>query len=296
MIPMLRSMTGFGRGEAASADVTVVVELRSVNNRFRDLQLRTPREYMPLEPRINNLLKEPFARGRIDAFVRRSASGSKSRVAVDAELAKAYVTAAHAVSEVLPEGSDGAVPLTWVVSQPGVLEVTEVEADVMTEWDVVETALTAAVEDLVRMREVEGQALYADLLSHLGELRTAVAEVEAVAVGLNERLRQRLEARLTRLLGDRGLDKHRLHQEAAVLADKADVSEEIARLRSHCDQFADALDDDEPVGRRLDFILQEMNREVNTIGSKSVDHPISHRVVTMKSVLERMREQAANVE
>ncbi|MCO4747887.1 MAG: YicC family protein [Proteobacteria bacterium] len=293
---MLRSMTGFGRGEATSGDVTVVVELRSVNNRFRDLQLRTPREYMPLEPRINNLLKEPFARGRIDAFVRRSASGSRSRVSVDADLARAYVSAAHEVAETLPQDADRALALAWVASQPGVLEVTEVETDVMTEWTVVETALSAAIEDLVRMRGVEGQALHADLTSHLGELRDTVDEVNDVSVGVNERLRQRLDARLSRLLGDRGLDKHRLHQEAAVLADKADVSEEIARLRSHCDQFSDALSADEPVGRRLDFILQEMNREVNTIGSKSADHPISHRVVTMKSVLERMREQSANVE
>jgi uncharacterized protein (TIGR00255 family) len=293
---MLRSMTGFGRGEAASADVTVVVELRSVNNRFRDLQLRTPREYMPLEPRINSLLKDPFARGRIDAFVRRSATGSRSRVMVDAPLAAAYVGAAQEVGESITEDCDTTIPLTWVISQPGVLQVREVEADVMAEWDVVETAITAAIEDLVKMRIAEGEALRADLLQHLGELRTCVAEVEAVAVGVNERLRQRLEARLTRLLGDRGLDKHRLYQEAAVLADKADVSEEIARLRSHCEQFAEALDSEEPVGRRLDFILQEMNREVNTVGSKAVDHPISHRVVTMKSLLERMREQSANVE
>lgn len=293
---MLRSMTGFGRGEAASAEVTVVVELRSVNNRFRDLQLRSPREYMALEPRINSLLKDPFARGRIDAFVRRSATGTRSQVTVDTALASAYVTAARQVLAAMPEDGSPAIPLTWVASQPGVLQVTEVEADVMAEWDVVETAINAAIDDLIKMREAEGQALRVDLVSHLGELRTCVAEVEAVAVGVNERLRQRLEARMTRLLGDRGLDKHRLHQEAAVLADKADVSEEVARLRSHCEQFAEALDSEEPVGRRLDFILQEMNREVNTIGSKAVDHPISHRVVTMKSLLERMREQSANVE
>ena len=202
---MLRSMTGFGRGEASSGDVTVVVELRSVNNRFRDLQLRTPREYMPLEPRITNLLKDPFARGRIDAFVRRNARSNRSEVRIDKDLIAAYVGAAKAIEKLLPEDSPSELGVAWVSSQPGVLEVVEVEADVMSEWEVVETAISVAVADLVSMRKQEGQALYSDLTEHLAELRTAVAEVEAVAVGVNERLRQKLEARMQRLLGDLSL-------------------------------------------------------------------------------------------
>src|SRR5690606_22175361 len=130
---------------------------------------------------------------------------------------------------------------------------------------------------------------------HLVEMRATLGEIEQAAVGVSQRLRQKLEGRLERLLTER-VDATRLAQEAALLADKADVAEEIARLRSHVDQFAEALEATEPVGRRLDFLLQEMNREVNTIGSKAAEHPISHRVVQMKSVLERMREQAANVE
>ena len=291
---MLCSMTGYGRGEAHAGDITVVVELRSVNNRFRDLQLRLPRDYMALEPRMNGLLKEPFHRGRIDAFVRRSTVGSRSTVMADISLAHEYASVIDEMTEGMV-GFEGEVPLTFILSQPGVLAVTDAPVDVMGEWDVVETALQSAIADLVDMRQKEGKALRADLMTNLDELQVAIDDVESVSQGINERLRNRLEARIRRMVGDR-FDPYRITQEVALLADKADVSEELARLRSHCQQFADAMDVDEPVGRRLDFLLQEMNREVNTVGSKASEHPVSHRVVNMKSVLERMREQSANVE
>jgi uncharacterized protein (TIGR00255 family) len=292
---MLHSMTGYGRGEAANAHVTVVVELKSVNNRFRDLQLRCPREFMALEPRINNMLKTPFQRGRIDAYIRRNASASQSRVIADTGLANDYMRVINEVAEQGVGFVSRDVPFTFILSQPGVLQVTEAEVDVMAEWGVVETALQSAIDDLLQMRTTEGKTIHTDLTTYLGELGTAVAEVEAVAVGINERLRKRLDGRMRRMLADR-VDPYRVAQEAAILADKADVSEEISRLRSHCDQFAEALAMEEPVGRRLDFLLQEMNREVNTIGSKATEHPISRRVVSMKTVLERMREQTANVQ
>ena len=292
---MIRSMTGYGRGEAASSDFTVVIELRSVNNRFRDIQLRCPREYMALEPRINGLLRQPFSRGRIDAFIRRTFTGSQLRVTADRILALEYARAIEILAADMGDGVDCRVPLHFLLERDGVLHVSEEEVDVMSEWDIVETALKSAMDDLQAMRVTEGQALYRELSSQLAEMKRALAEVEAVAVGVNERLRAKLEGRLQRMLGDR-FDAQRVVQEAAVLADKADVQEELARLRSHCDQFGEALEADEPVGRRLDFLVQEMNREVNTIGSKAAEHPISHRVVDMKSILERIREQSANVE
>jgi uncharacterized protein (TIGR00255 family) len=294
---MLRSMTGFGRGEAASGEVTVLVELRSVNNRFRDLQIRTPREYVALEPRISQALKKPFQRGRIDAFVRRSATAGSQVVKVDADLADQYMHAVHELRRQVTELANQPISLDLLISQPGVLTVAEAEVDVMREWAIVETALEAAVADLLAMRDREGQALRDDLQRHLTELRGLLTQVEDALDGIHERLHARVQARVQRLVGDR-VDPARLAQEAAVLADKADVSEEVARLRSHCDQFREALASelDDPVGRRLEFLLQEMHREVNTIGSKAVEHPVSQRVVDMKSVLERMREQAANVE
>ena len=292
---MLNSMTGYGRGEASNATVTVVVELKSVNNRFRDLQLRSPREYMPLEPRINNLLKDPFTRGRIDAYIRRSPLVSATRVATDVLLAREYIRACNELAEATHGFVQKEIPFTFVLGQPGVLTVTEALVDVMMEWGVVEAALLAAVDDLMSMRRAEGEATARDLLLQLAELRGQVAEVVASSEGINDRLRQRLEARVRRMIGDR-FDPLRIAQEVALLVDKADVTEEISRLRSHCDQFEEAIGAAEPVGRRLDFLLQEMNREVNTIGSKAAEHPISQRVVDMKTTLERMREQSANVE
>jgi uncharacterized protein (TIGR00255 family) len=294
---MLRSMTGYGRGEASINDVTVLVELRSVNNRFRDLQLRCPREYMALEPRITQVLKEPFHRGRIDAFIRRSVTHSAQVVQVDVDLAGQYLAAAENLQRAHPQLAQGGASLDFLLAQPGVVVVTEAEVDVRREWQVVETALRAAIEDLLSMREQEGSALAQDLEKHLTELRGLTAQVERAAAALQERLSNKLEARIARLIGDR-VEPSRLAQEAALLADKSDVSEEIARLRSHCDQFSDALASsaEEPVGRRLEFLIQELHREINTVGSKAAEHPVSQRVVDMKSVLERMREQSANVE
>jgi uncharacterized protein (TIGR00255 family) len=291
----LHSMTGYGRGEASNGDVTIVVELKSVNNRFRDLQLRVPREYVSLEPRIVNMLKDPFQRGRIDAYIRRTARAPLTRVVGDQGLAKEY---ARVINELAVEmgGFVGKnVPLEFVLQQPGVLTVTEAEVDVMSEIGVVETAVLAAVSDLTAMRRQEGIAMHGELSGFLRDVRTVLDEIDGVSSGINDRIRQRLEARIKRMIGDR-FDPWRIAQEVALLADKSDVSEEIARMRSHCDQFGEALDAPEPVGRRLDFLLQEMNREVNTIGSKSAEHPISQRVVDLKTTLERMREQSANVE
>ena len=159
---MLRSMTGYGRGEASARDIAVVVELRSVNNRFRDIQLRCPREYMPLEPRINNLLRDPFTRGRIDAFVRRSFTGPKHKVVSDRALAETYARVINELCEGMIGFMGRDVPATFILEREGVLTVVEEEVDVMTEWDVVETAVQSAVDDLLAMREKEGRALYKD--------------------------------------------------------------------------------------------------------------------------------------
>jgi uncharacterized protein (TIGR00255 family) len=216
-------------------------------------------------------------------------------VVADRALANEYARVINEVGEEMVGFVSAEVPLTYILSQPGVLTVTEAPVDVMAEWGICETALQAAIADLAQMREAEGTALQKDLQQHLDALLACLSDVEAAAEGINDRIRQRLEARIRRMIGDR-YEPQRIVQEAALLADKGDIAEELARLRSHCDQFSEALAASEPIGRRLDFLLQEMHREVNTIGSKAAENPISHRVVEMKSVLERLREQAANVE
>ena len=290
----MQSMTGFGRGESTNGVVTVVVELRTVNNRFRDVQVRAPREYSVLEPRMQALLRDGVQRGRLDATIRRSSQEGTTRVAVDYALVDQYRRAfADLARRVQADVAD--VPLATYLAQPGVLITAENESDPLAEWDLLEPALRAALAELLEMRAAEGRVLAADLRKHLDELLRLRAEVLAASEGVAERMRARIEERVVRMVGDR-VEPARLAAEAAMLADKADVSEELARLSSHAEQFGDALVADEAVGRKLDFLLQELNREVNTIGSKAAEHPVSSRVVDMKSVLERMREQAANVE
>lgn len=290
----MNSMTGYGRGEATNGDVTVVVELKSVNNRFRDLNVRMPRGYLVLESRVQKVLREVLQRGRVDVFLRRSAVEGGPSVQADPVLAERYFNAMAQVAKRLAR-EDEDIPLASVLAQPGVLNAAEVETDALGEWTIVETALQAALADFLQMRSAEGEALRLDLRRHLDHLQRLWAEVQACTDGITERLHARLQERITRLLGDK-VDPSRLAQEAAVLADKADVSEELARLRSHFKQFSDALESPDPVGRKLEFLVQELNREINTIGSKAAEHPVSAQVVEMKSVLERIREQAANVE
>lgn len=290
----MNSMTGFGRGEASGGGVTVTVEMKSVNNRFRDLQLRCPREYMAFEPRIGTSLKPRFARGRIDVFVRRVAQSGSVGVMVDKAMAETYQKTLTDLAESLP-GVKASIDLSYLAGLPGVLVTVEQQIDVSSEWPIVETALSAAAKHLAEMREREGEEMEKVLRALVGELMDQRQKVSLEADGVASRLRLRLMDRLNKLVGDR-VDPDRLAQEAAVLADKADIAEELARLESHCKQFLAALRRHEPIGRRLDFLAQEMNREINTIGSKAAEHAVSSLVVDMKSTLERIREQVANVE
>lgn len=291
---MLQSMTGFGRGEASNGDVSVVVELKSVNNRFRDVQVRCPREYLELETKIASVLKDAVQRGRIDVVVRRVSRSSATRVVADVGLVLQYTEVIRALAAQAGWKAD-AVEFGWILQQPGVLALAEADVDTSGEWDIVARALRAATDALVGMRRQEGEALRSELVSMLNEALGLIADIEQRVDGVNERLRARLEARLQRMNLE-AVEPSRLAQEVGLLVDKSDVSEELFRLRSHCDRFRAALDEAEPVGRRLEFLLQEMNREVNTIGSKAVEHPVTDRVVELKSALERIREQSANVE
>jgi len=290
----MNSMTGYGRGEATNGDISVTVEMRSVNNRFRDLQIRVPRSYMVLEPRIQKGVRDHIHRGRVEIFVRRTSREGEQSIAADLLLSERYHAVANQVAKRL-QYSPNEVPLDFILRQQGVLTIQDNEPDALTEWSLVSTALDVARDDLLNMRAEEGGALLKDLSKHLGQMLRLRSEVAEHCEDIGERLLKRLNQRITRLIGDR-VDPRRLEQEAAILADKADVSEELARILSHCQQLEKIFHDTEPVGRKIDFLLQELNREINTIGSKAAEHPISSRVVEMKSVLERLREQSANVE
>jgi uncharacterized protein (TIGR00255 family) len=288
----MNSMTGFGRGEAASSGATVVVEMKTVNNRFLDLQVRVPREYASLEPRIHQALKGAIQRGRLEVFVRRQAHDVGRKVGVDAALAERVHAAIAEVAIRLGKKAED-VPLDVVLAQPGV--VYAIEEEPLEEWALVQNALDAALADLLAMRGREGASLAKELEHHLAATMVVRDDIELLSEGLADRLQRRLEERMERLVGER-VDPSRVAQEIAVLVDRSDLSEELARVRSHCAQLGETLRAAEPVGRKLDFLLQELNREANTIGSKAAEHTIAARVVELKSMLERMREQAANVE
>ena len=287
-----RSMTGYGRGEARRDELSVVVELRSVNHRFLDTQLKIPRAYLALESELVGVVKERCRRGRVELFLRRELSGGgRHRARVDSALVRSIAEAVAAL-----DGVDGTLRVADLLDLPGVLEIVEDEGDLDSERAVVLEAAARAGEALATMRAREGAALAADVSRHLDDAEAAVDRLRALAQERPELIRQRLLRRVEELLGDAAIDPARLAQEAALLADKADVTEELDRLRSHFEQARALLVDPEPVGRRLDFLVQEMNREVNTIGSKGSDATIAAVVVELKSVVERVREQVANLE
>jgi uncharacterized protein (TIGR00255 family) len=286
----MNSMTGFGAGGAETDGVSVQVELRAVNNRFCDVNVRLPREISSLEPGLARRVKERFARGRIDATVRREVSGTGNEIHLDLDLAGKVQEAMLA----LDPDRKKPLSLEFIARFPGVLTVAEA-TDGVDDPGLVHRALEQAMDALAAMRHTEGCALQKDLAAQHAQLTDLRARVSAGVEGLVERLQQRLVDRLAALV-ESGLDPVRLAQEIAVLADKSDVSEEIVRLGAHLDQLASLLEEQEPVGRRLEFLAQELHREVNTIGSKSQEAAVSALVVEMKAVVERIREQAANVE
>lgn len=294
---MIRSMTGYGRAEAAGARTILSIECKSVNHRHLDVSLKLPRVLGAFEADARRLIQAAVQRGRVDVSATLTApEGSVlNPLTVNLAQAKEYAEAARTLAAALDLG-DGP-SLGWVMGQSGVLS-REEQAPLSAEeaWPLLERALSSALAELVERRETEGRALGQEL-SGLGA--TLAAHVDTVAVRAPmavERRAGRLRERMQTMLAGAEVDQSRLATEVAVWADKTDVSEELARLRAHLAQLGALLAGDGPVGRTLDFLIQEINREVNTIGSKADDLEISQAVIAAKSTLEKMREQVANLE
>ena len=284
-------MTGFGRGEAPLADGGGAVELRSVNSRYLDLRVRLPRELAALEAPVRAACKPFFSRGQVELQIRPSVDlAQQPGVAVNREAARRYLEAAERLR--LEFGLDGGLPLGALFGLPGVVEVREVELGSPELKTAVVAAVEAACREALEMRQREGEALDSDLRERLRLIEELVLEIESRAEEVGQRLLKRLPA----LAPDLELDAARFDQEVVYYVDRMDVTEETVRLRSHLEQFRAALQQEGPVGRRLEFLLQEMGREGNTIGSKAADAPIASRVVELKTELERVREQVLNVE
>ncbi len=291
---MIRSMTGFGTGHAAHGGEEVDVEARSVNHKFCEVKVRLPREMAALELEITRQVKDRLARGGIDVTVRRSGGRSAVAPRVNVALAAEYARAFEEIRDRL--GLPGAVALADVLAAEGVVALEEraVQADVARV--AVASALGQALAELGAMRAREGEALARDIEGRLTQIATLVDRAEGLAPATIEHYRARLNDRLHDLVRGHPVDPGRLAQEVALFADRMDVAEEITRLRSHLQQMRALTSSDEPAGRKMEFLVQEMHREANTIGSKSQSAEISAVVVALKAEIERMREQVQNIE
>lgn len=289
-------MTGYGRGEVASAGIHLAIEVRSVNNRFMDIQVKAPRSFTALESRIRKSVQERCSRGRIDVFISRSGDREATgKLTADEKLAGEYVEVLHKLQERF--GLRGEVDLAQVAGFPGLVSVTEDKEDIEALWQALEGGLGQALDELGAMRAREGRAMVADMERRLDLIERLMADVQRLSPASVEQARKRMSESLARLLNEQP-DPVRLAQEIAILAERTDVTEELTRLNSHIRQYRVLISDAavEPVGRKLDFLLQEMGREANTIASKAMNSEIAHHVVDIKAELEKIREQAQNIE
>lgn len=290
----MHSMTGYGQKRLVENGREMVIELKSVNHRFLDINLRMPRGLLYLEELIRKSLSIRLQRGHVDVFFSyRNTREDARTVSVDQGLAAAYEVALAELAR-LPGISDDRT-VSFFASLQGILTVTEAEDDMAAVENLCHRTLAEAITSLLAMRAQEGNALRADLAARLASLCTIVAKITERAPLVVTDYKQRLDARIAELLGTTP-DPQRMAQEVALFADRAAIDEEIVRLESHMQQFREGLTSEEPIGRKLDFVTQEMGREINTIGSKASDVTIASLVVEAKAELEKMREQVQNVE
>ena len=295
---MSKSMTGYGRGEAQFEGRTVVIEVRSVNNRYLDCSVKLPRSYIFAEDAIRTRVQSVISRGKVDVFVNITNTGGEAvSVTVNEPLAKAYIDALWRLFEL---GSGQRVRMDYYATDlarfPDVLTVEKQEEDQDTLKEQLMMALDLALSDFTAMREREGARLEADILGRADAVERLVAQVEVRSPETVNDYRARLEAKMAEVLQNTQIDESRLLTEAAIFADKVAVDEETVRLRSHLSQLRELLKQGGPVGRKLDFLIQECNREANTIGSKCSDIEIARHVVDIKAEIEKIREQVQNLE
>jgi uncharacterized protein (TIGR00255 family) len=293
----MKSMTGHGRGERAGDGYKITVELGSVNRRQGEVAIHLPRELDALEARIRNVINPQVSRGRLTVRVTLESAGetAASRMRLNVFLARAYVRELKRLGKELH--LPGEISLETLARAPGVLQAEGESTDAEHYWPVLEAALGQALEALLRMRSREGAHLAADLRRRIRAMQRCVARIQKRAPLVLVRFRQGLRERIASAgLTMPGVDDERLLREIVYFTDRSDISEEVSRLQSHFGQFDDCLRSGEPMGRTLDFLAQEMHREVNTIGSKANDSVISREVVRLKAETEKFREQAQNVE
>lgn len=287
-------MTGFGRGRADNEVQAVTVEMKSVNHRFCEITVRMPRQLMEIEDKIKKIIQTYIKRGRVEVFVTISGEGlAKKTLQTDWELLGEYMKAFQEISE--RHQLSKSVEIQDILHMPDVMTTSEEEVDQTSIHQLVFTAVEQAVGQLLTMREKEGQELYQDLVQHLTNIQQLRDEVESLAPTVSEQYEDRLRKRLTDYL-EGAIDEQRVLAEVAIFAEKADVNEELTRIHSHLTQFFQTIDTTDVIGRKLDFLVQELNREMNTIGAKANNGKIAQCVIDMKTQLERLKEQVQNIE
>lgn len=292
---MIKSMTGFGRAQETVDGMTVTVELKSVNHRYFEFTAKVPRTYGFLEEKLKSFLNARVSRGKMECYVSiENLEESDMEVVVNPSLAKGYVDALRTLSENFGLKEDYSA--ISIAKFPDVLTLRKAPADEEKIWNAVQKVTELAVERFVTMRETEGEKLRADILSKADTILEHVAFVESRSPQTVREYHEKLRQRMEELLENTQVDEQRLLTEAAIFADKVAVDEETVRLRSHISQLREFLNADEPIGRKLDFLVQEMNRESNTIGSKAQDVEIAKRVIAIKAEVEKIREQVQNIE
>jgi uncharacterized protein (TIGR00255 family) len=288
-------MTGYGRGEADHGGTKISVELNSVNRKQSDIVMNLPRDLTELEPRIRQTINEKISRGRMNVLVtlQESANGER-QLALDTGLARSYHEAMLTLQREL--SAPGEITIGTILQAPGVMRSPEHSIEATAAWPVLQQALAAALAELIKMRECEGKHLAKDLIHRLKVLRKEIKEVRALYPDVVKKYRSALLERIEKAGLNLPIEDERLLKEVSFFADRSDISEELTRLESHLAQFAHHLRKNEPVGRTLEFITQEIFRELNTLGAKSNDAAISQHVVACKSELEKIREQIQNLE
>ncbi len=292
---MVKSMTGYGRAVGTVGAMTITVEIKSVNHRFFEFTPKVYRAYSFLEEKLKSYLQQFISRGKVDCFVQIETDDIEDCIVqVNHSLVAGYVNAFKEISE--KHGIESDDVFEMLVSKSDIFTVRKAPADEDAIWEAVRQVTEEAVKAFIEMRTVEGDKLKKDILSRADSIIESVAFVEERSPETVREYNEKLKARIAELINDANVDEQRLLTEAAVFADKIAVAEETVRLRSHIDQLRSFFESDEPIGRKLDFLVQEINREANTIGSKVNDSVLAHKVVDIKGELEKIREQVQNIE
>ncbi len=288
-------MTGFGRCLESVDGKTIIVEIKSVNHRYYEFTSRVPRSCGYLDEKLKSFIQGKVSRGKVDVGVSIQSDGvCDEMIEVNSEIAKGYITALRSANEEL--GLEDDLTLSRIMRLPDIFDVKKIEEDEETVWNEVKSVAEKALERFIAMREAEGEKMREDILSRLDYITGLVEKIEKKSPETTEKYRKKLFDKISEVLKDTNVDEQRILTEAAIFSEKTAVDEETVRLRSHINQCREMLSMNEAVGRKLDFLIQEFNREANTIGSKCQDIEITKVVVDLKSEIEKIREQVQNIE